>query len=181
MDASRRLRVSKLLAFGLRHEPAALGLALDEAGWASVPAVLAGLAARGEVVTPAELAEVVATSDKKRFALSPGHVQIRASQGHSVVIDLGLLPAVPPTILLHGTSLGVEGEIRAAGLLPGSRTHVHLSADLRTAELVAKRRAGPHVILRVRAGALHAAGHAFFRSENGVWLTAHVPPAYVDR
>jgi putative RNA 2'-phosphotransferase len=34
--------------------------------------------------------------------------------------------------------------------------------------------------LVVRAGELHATGHAFFRSENGVWLTDHVPPALID-
>jgi len=181
MDASRRLRVSKLLAFGLRHEPAALGLVLDDAGWAPVPAVLAGLASRGEVVTPEDLVEVVATSDKKRFALSHDHMAIRASQGHSVAIDLGLAPATPPEILFHGTSARVERAILEGGLRPGSRTHVHLSADVGTAQIVAQRRAGPHVILRVRAGALHADGHVFFQSDNGVWLTAHVPPAYVDR
>ena len=180
MDASRRLRVSKLLAFGLRHEPAALGLVLDDAGWASVAAVLAGLAARGEVMTTAELAEVVAKSDKQRFALSADQARIRASQGHSVAVDLGLAPSEPPDILFHGTEARVERAIREAGLLPGSRTHVHLSADVATAAIVAKRRAGPHVILRVRATAMHAAGHTFFRSENGVWLTKRVPPEHIE-
>lgn len=180
MDGSRRLRVSKLLAFGLRHEPAALGLVLDDAGWTGVTAVLAGLAARGEVVTADELAEVVVTSDKQRFALSADHARIRASQGHSVAVDLGLAPAKPPEILLHGTEARVESAIREAGLLPGSRTHVHLSADLTTAAMVAKRRAGPHVILRVRATAMHAAGHEFFRSDNGVWLTKRVPPEHIE-
>ena len=26
---------------------------------------------------------------------------------------------------------------------------------------------------------MHAAGHAFYRSENGVWLTDAVPPAHI--
>ena len=180
MDASRRLRVSKLLAFGLRHEPTALGLVLDDAGWASVLTVLAGLAARGEALTAEDLAEVVTTSDKQRFALSPDQARIRASQGHSVAIDLGLSPSVPPEILFHGTEARVERAIRESGLLPGSRTHVHLSADVATAAIVAKRRAGPYVILRVRGAAMHAAGHDFFRSDNGVWLTKHVPPEHIE-
>ena len=142
--------------------------------------MLAGLAARGETMTAAELSEVVATSDKKRFALSEDGARIRASQGHSVNIDLALPPQAPPETLFHGTSAGVSSAIRRAGLLPGARTHVHLSADVRTAEIVAKRREGPHVILRVRAAAMHSAGHAFFLSENGVWLTAHVPPEFLE-
>lgn len=180
MDGSRRLRVSKLLAFGLRHEPAALGLVLDDAGWASVSTVLAGLAARGERVTAEELADVVTTSDKQRFALSSDRTRIRASQGHSVAVELGISPSEPPEILFHGTEARVESAIREAGLLPGSRTHVHLSADVATAAIVAKRRAGPHVILRVRGAAMHAAGHAFFRSDNGVWLTKRVPPEHIE-
>ncbi|HSO32681.1 MAG TPA: RNA 2'-phosphotransferase [Labilithrix sp.] len=181
MDAARRVKVSKLLALGLRHDPAALGLTLDGSGWASTPAVLDGLAARGERLSAEELAEVVATSDKKRFAMSEDGDRIRASQGHSVDVDLGLAASAPPDVLFHGTTERVVSAIRAAGLLPGSRAHVHLSADLRTAEIVAQRRAGPHVILRVRAAAMHAAGRRFFRSENGVWLTAHVPAEYLER
>lgn len=179
MDRARRVRVSKLLAYSLRHAPASLELALDGAGWASVDAALAGLAKHGETVTRAELEEVVATSDKKRFALSDDRTRIRASQGHSLDVELGLPPREPPETLFHGTSERVLAAIRHAGLVPGSRTHVHLSADVRTAEIVAKRREGPHVIVRVRAAAMHAAGLAFFLSENGVWLTVHVPAEFL--
>ena len=35
------------------------------------------------------------------------------------------------------------------------------------------------VVLPVRAGALHARGHAFYRSANGVWLTDAVPPGFI--
>ena len=172
--------MSKLLSFGLRHDPAALGLHLDSAGWTTVDAVLAGMGARGETITREELAEVVATSDKKRFALSEDGARIRASQGHSVDVDLELPPRVPPETLFHGTSERVVDAIRREGLVAGSRTHVHLSADIRTAEIVARRREGPHVILRVRAATMFAAGLTFFLSENGVWLTAHVPPEFLE-
>jgi len=179
MDHARRTKVSKLLAFGLRHEPAALGLVLDGSGWAPVDAVLAGLAARGEIVTRDELALVVETSDKKRFALSDDGARIRASQGHSVDVDLALPPAEPPEILFHGTTARAAESIRREGLRAGERTHVHLSADERTAEIVARRREGPHVILRIRARAMHDAGSVFVVSANGVWLTEHVPPEYL--
>ena len=181
MDRDRAVRISKILALALRHDPAALGLALDAAGWADVDGVLAGLAKRGEVVTEAELEEIVATSDKQRYALSPDGARIRANQGHSIDVDLGLVPAVPPAILFHGTVERFLEAILREGLRRGARTHVHLSADERTAAKVAARRAGPTVILRVRAGAMHEDGLALFRSDNGVWLTEHVPPRYLER
>lgn len=142
--------------------------------------VLAGLAAAGDAVDADDLAEVIGTSDKQRFALSEDGLRIRANQGHSVAVDLGLPAREPPEVLLHGTSQRVLEAILREGLRPGSRTHVHLSPDRATAVTVAKRREGPTVVLRVRALQMHHAGHVFHLSDNGVWLTKHVPPEYLD-
>jgi putative RNA 2'-phosphotransferase len=173
------VRISKLLALALRHEPTALGLSLDPHGWASVEDVLRGLRNHDLAISEEELEQVVATSDKQRFALSGDGTRIRANQGHSIPVDLGLSPAVPPDVLFHGTTTRFGDSIRERGLVPGARTHVHLSNDEATARLVALRRRGPHVILRVRAGDLHRAGAAFYQSENGVWLTDAVPPTHL--
>ncbi|WP_394829623.1 RNA 2'-phosphotransferase [Pendulispora albinea] len=179
MDRARATRISKLLAFALRHDPGALGLDLDGAGWTDVAKLLGAIAARGEPLSHAELTEIVRASDKQRFAISEDGTRIRANQGHSVAVDLGLAPREPPVLLYHGTVARFLASIRQNGLLRGSRTHVHLSVDTQTAEIVAHRRSGPAVILTVHAGEMHAAGRRFWRSENGVWLTDHVPPAYL--
>ncbi len=179
MDHKSNVRVSKLMSLGLRHEPSALGLKLDDAGWVTLDALRAGLRARGEDVSHEDVLEIVRTSDKQRFALSPDTLRIRANQGHSVDVELGLEPKEPPAELLHGTSEAVLPAIRRDGLSRMARTHVHLSADEKTANIVAKRRAGPTVLLRVDAAAMHRDGHAFFCSENGVWLTLAVPPRYL--
>ena len=180
MDEKRFVRVSKLLSFGLRHRPDKLGLHLDEAGWAGVEQVLESLAAQGEKVSIEELERLVSTSDKQRFALSDDGRRIRANQGHSIAVDLGLVAREPPQRLYHGTVERYLESIRAEGLLRGSRTHVHLSIDESTARVVAGRRKGVPVILGVRAGEMHADGFSFFLSANGVWLTAHVPARYLD-
>jgi uncharacterized protein (TIGR02452 family) len=130
-------------------------------------------------MTRAQLDVVVATSDKQRFALSDDGTRIRANQGHSVPVSLGLPPAPPPATLHHGTVDAALPGIRAEGIHKGSRHDVHLSADLDTATKVGGRR-GKAVILTVRAGAMAEAGHVFYRSENGVWLTDHVPPQFID-
>ena len=36
------------------------------------------------------------------------------------------------------------------------------------------------LLLRIRALSMHEAGHAFFLSVNRVWLTAEVPPEFID-
>lgn len=121
---------------------------------------------------------MVARNDKQRFALSPDGQRIRARQGHSLPVDLGLEPVAPPELLYHGTAATFLPAIRRDGLLPGSRQHVHLSADAPTASEVGQRRGKP-VVLAVEAGRMHRDGLRFHRADNGVWLTARVPDTYI--
>ncbi|MER5257693.1 RNA 2'-phosphotransferase [Streptomyces sp. NPDC002855] len=172
----RTVKVSKYLSRHLRHEPARIGIALDESGWVEIDALIAAAAAHGFRFTRAELEHVVAVNDKKRFAVEGG--RIRASQGHSVVVDLDLPPAAPPAYLFHGTVGSNVPAIRAEGLRPMNRHAVHLSPDRETATRVGARRGRP-VVLSVDAGAMHRDGHVFQVSANGVWLTAAVPPGYI--
>ncbi len=176
---ARLVRISKLLSLALRHDPTALGLTLGTQGWASVDDVIAGLLRTGIDVGRDELEELVATSDKQRFAISADGAQIRANQGHSIAIDLGLPPAMPPETLLHGTVARFARAIERDGLLRGARTHVHLSEDEATARIVASRRSGAKTFVEVRARAMHDEGFVFLRADNGVWLTEHVPPRFL--
>jgi putative RNA 2'-phosphotransferase len=174
--------ISKRLSYVLRHRPDSVGLTLDPFGWVAVDDLLAALAAHGPPVTRAELDAVVAGNDKRRFAVETGpdgRDRIRASQGHSVPVDLGLAPIAPPPVLYHGTSAAAVASIRAEGLRKGSRHHVHLSGERATARRVGARRRGAVVILEVDAAAMAVDGYRFYRSANGVWLTDHVPPGYL--
>ena len=171
-------RDSKFLSFVLRHEPGSIGLALDAGGWVAIDALLAAARAHGRAISRALLDEIVATSPKRRFAVSDDGQRIRANQGHSVDVALGLPPARPPAVLFHGTVAAALPAIRAEGLRKMARHHVHLSPDEATARVVAARRGAP-LILRVDAAGMHAAGLVFYVSDNGVWLTEHVPPRYL--
>ncbi|WP_374986762.1 RNA 2'-phosphotransferase [Streptomyces fradiae] len=176
MDERRTVKVSKYLSRHLRHQPERIGLDLDEQGWVAVDDLLRALARHGMPLTRTELDHVVATNDKRRFALDGD--RIRASQGHTVDVDLGLPPAVPPPLLHHGTVAAALDAIRAEGLRPMNRHHVHLSSDRETAVRVGSRRGRP-VVLTVDAAAMHRDGHVFHVSANGVWLTARVPPHHL--
>lgn len=173
------VRLSKFLSLVLRHDPGTLGITLDSNGWVAVDELLSAAARAGKTITREQLDEVVATNDKKRFAFSPDGTRIRASQGHSVEVDLGLDPVEPPERLFHGTATRSVESIRAEGLVRQSRQHVHLSPDEETATRVGQRHGKP-VVLIVRSGQMHRDGHAFYRSDNGVWLTASVPPEYLE-
>lgn len=170
-------RTSKLLALVLRHEPEAIGLTLDEYGWADVEALLMRIATRGHRLNRDQLAELVRNNDKARYAFSDDGQRIRAVQGHSIPVILGYTPIEPPDVLFHGTVERFMDSIRAQGLVPGERQYVHLSHDRQTAQAVGARRGRP-VILEIAAGAMHRAGHAFLRADNGVWLTKAVPAAF---
>lgn len=165
------------MSLALRHAPDRFGLVLDSGGWASVDSFLAAMC-----IDRAELDAVVAGNDKQRFTLQrgpDGAERIRANQGHSIPVDLGLVPQAPPRRLYHGTTATVLDSIRATGLNRGGRHHVHLSLDVETAHRVGARRAGRVVVLTIDAEAMARDGHEFYRSANGVWLTDAVPTRYL--
>lgn len=175
-DERRLIKVSKYLSKHLRHQPERIGLTLDAHGWVTIDALLRAAAEHGFRMSRADLDLAVASNDKQRFTVEGD--RIRANQGHTVTVDLELPPAEPPAYLYHGTAPQSLAAIRAEGLRPMRRHHVHLSPDRETATRVGARRGRP-VVLSVDAGAMHRAGLVFHVSANGVWLTDAVPPAYL--
>jgi putative RNA 2'-phosphotransferase len=179
MDAKTLTRRSKFLSLVLRHQPELVGIALDPAGWVDIDELVDRCRAHGHPLTREAIEEIAATSPKQRFAISEDGRRIRANQGHSVDVELGYEPAVPPDILYHGTVEASLPGIRATGLEKRARHHVHLSPDEATARVVGMRRGRP-VILRVAAGRMVGDGHVFHLSTNGVWLVEAVPPVYIE-
>lgn len=173
------VKTSKLLSLILRHNPGRIGLTLDSAGWADLGELVEQAQRHGIRLDEPTVLEVVEHNDKKRFTLSEDGRRIRAAQGHSIPVDLGLPEVEPPELLFHGTAARNVESIRARGLHPGRRQHVHLSPDAQTAVRVGQRHGEP-VVLRIASGAMHRAGHVFHVSENGVWLTASVPPEFIE-
>ena len=171
---------SKFLSLLLRHQPEVIGMQLDAEGWLPIDELIENANRQGKQLSLELLHEVVASCEKKRFALSEDGLKIRANQGHSVRdIELNLEAVVPPNVLYHGTVAAFLDSIREHGLLKRSRNHVHLSADVETAKKVGARR-GKSVILTIRSEAMHQSGHTFYLSANGVWLTDVVPVSFIE-
>ena len=132
--------VSKFIAYVLRHAPESVGLRLDAEGWADIDALVAGAVAGGRRLTRPDVVLASTSGAKKRYELSGDGQRIRALQGHSTPqVSRSFEAVVPPDRLFHGTATRFLDAIRAQGLLPGTRQHVHLSADEATAVLVGQR------------------------------------------
>ena len=170
---------SKFISLILRHKPEAIGISLDEHGWANVDELIAGIA-KQQHFDMAMLEEIVATDDKQRYSFNEDKTLIRANQGHSVPVDVELEEVSPPKHLYHGTGEKYVASIEVHGLIPKSRLYVHLSSDYNTAEKVGARHGKP-VVYRISAEKMARDGFVFYKSVNGVWLTKEVPSRYFKR
>lgn len=172
------VKLSKFLSLILRHQPETIGLQLDAQGWADIAELLQKAAATGRSMTRADMDQVIAGNDKKRFTVSADGLRLRAAQGHSTPVQLELPARTPPDLLYHGTATRFLDAILAEGLKPQARQHVHLSTDSETAQQVGSRH-GRAVVLVVDAAAMQAEDFSFFQADNGVWLTAAVPARFL--
>ena len=164
----------------LRHKPEEIGLQLNEQGWAKVDELITKINTRGFLVNVEIIDKVVETNDKKRFAFNEDKTLIRASQGHSIEVELILRETVPPDILYHGTAVKYVDSILQTGLQKQNRQHVHLSETIETAKAVGSRHGKP-IILVIDTKAMQYAGFKFYLSENKVWLTNSVPVQYITQ
>ena len=113
---------SKFLSYVLRHRPDAIGISLDAEGWADISALIAAAIAAGKQLDHALIQTVVATCDKKRFAISEDGLRIRAVQGHSTAsVRTGTaVPAAMVQARIEGTAAsGITTKGRSVRRSPG--------------------------------------------------------------
>ncbi|WP_028973065.1 RNA 2'-phosphotransferase [Spirochaeta cellobiosiphila] len=176
---SKLTQISKFLSYILRHKPDAIGITLDQNGWASIDDLLLKSRDSGTDISREDFFAVVEQNDKKRFSLSDDRQKIRAAQGHSLDVDLALEAQTPPQHLFHGTATRFLESIMKEGINSGSRQKVHLSTDKETALKVGQRHGKP-IVLTISASQMHKDGFRFNFSENGVWLTDKIPTEYIN-
>lgn len=177
-QSKKDARLGRFLGLILRHHPEAAGITLDEHGWADVGALLRGICDAGWQIDQETLEQIVRKDNKQRYSFNGDHTKIRASQGHSIPVDVDLRKVQPPRYLYHGTAARFLPAIQAEGIKKMNRQYVHLSPDYRTAVAVGRRHGSPVVVLRIEAGDMAQDGMAFYRAANGVWLCDYVPPEY---
>ena len=167
------IKISRYISLILRHKPEAIGITLDEHGWANVNELIKGININIEI-----LEHIVSTDDKQRYSFNDDKTLIRANQGHSIPVDVELEEIQPPKYLYHGTGKKYKDSIIEDGLIPKSRLYVHLSSDIDTSINVGKRH-GDVIVFRINSLKMFNDGYKFYISKNGVWLTKHVPTVYL--
>lgn len=172
-------KTSKFISLILRHRPEAIGIALDEHGWADVNELINGIS-RSRPFTMKGLERIVAQDPKQRYSFNQDKSKIRANQGHSINVDVELKELTPPDILYHGTGMKNVDSIDKEGLKPMNRLYVHLSKDIETATKVGSRHGKPFIYL-IDCKSMVNDGYRFYLSENGIWLTKEVPLRYLHR
>ncbi len=175
------VQLSKTISHALRHKPEQYGLTLDSEGWVSTHDLLAALRKRREQwqhLQEADLAEMIAQSEKQRFEIRDG--KIRALYGHSIPKKVERERLKPPAILYHGTTPQAAQTILAEGLKSMKRQYVHLSTDEETAIQVARRRTNHPVILKIAAAEAYQEGINFYPGNDTVWLADAIPPRFIS-
>ena len=180
MNEQQKKKLSKFLSYVLRHHPELIDLNLDENGWANVDELITKSKNDSQGFTFEELDEIVQTNDKKRFIFNEDKTRIRANQGHSIDINLALIPQQPPEFLYHGTAQSNIDSIFEKGIEKRNRQHVHLSQDIETATKVGMRHGKP-IILTINTEKMFDDGIEFYLSENNVWLTDFVDIKYISQ
>lgn len=174
------VHLSKVMSLLLRHKPEAAHLSMDAEGWVGMEELLRNMNRFCHTNASIEdIRYVVSHNEKKRFMVSEDGKRIRACQGHSIAVDLGLKAIQPPPLLYHGTAKQTILSIQHNGLQKMSRQYVHLSDSIATARSVGMRHGVP-VVLEIDAERMVRDGFLFYRSENGVWLTDNVPSCYIS-
>ena len=163
----------------LRHQPEIANVRIDEHGWANVDELITGINGTGRKIDKVLLEKIVREDSKQRYSFNEEKTKIRANQGHSIYVDVGLKEQEPPEYLYHGTSDRFLESIKQQGLRKMNRLYVHLSKDIETALIVGKRHGGNPVVLKIYSKDMYQDGNMFYLSENGVWLTEKVDIKYM--
>lgn len=171
-------KLSVFISLILRHKPETIGIKLDSKGYANVDELINGINNSGRKIDMEILEEIVRTDNKGRYSFNEDKSKIRANQGHSVKVDVGLKECKPPKSLYHGTCTRYLNSIMTVGLTKMSRLHVHLSSDKETAINVGRRH-GEVAVLKIDSERMFQDGYKFYLSENNVWLTDKVPVEYI--
>lgn len=175
----RYVQISKYLSLILRHKPHVIDITLDKNGWADVDKLIAGVSKKYEFNMEI-LEDIVATDSKGRYIFNADKTKIRASQGHSVSVDVELNEWIPRSVLFHGTGIKSVEKIEIEGLRKMSRLYVHMTNDFEMAVNTGMRHGTP-VVYEINTARMHLDGYKFYVSANGVYLTEEVPAKYLTR
>lgn len=179
MDKKLEMKASKSMSYILRHNPGEFGLTLDEEGYVNIKDLLYALTSQfkyREIILD-DIKYIVQNDNKGRYEIK-GDL-IRAIYGHSTKDKIVKKPCEPPKVLYHGTTPDAYRDIKREGLKSMNRQYVHLSQDIETAIMVAKRRTNTPELLTIDTSKAYKAGIKFYKEANGIYLSDNIPKEYI--
>ncbi|BAD84491.1 RNA 2'-phosphotransferase [Thermococcus kodakarensis KOD1] len=169
-----RKRVSKLMAYILRHSPEEFGLRPDVEGFVSLNELVNALKTVYPEVTEEFVREIVENDPKGRYEIRGD--RIRARYGHSFPVSLDHEEDTESRFLYHGTPRRNLPSILKEGLKPMKRQYVHVSTDKIEALETGRRHGREVVLLVIDAECLRKRGFKIYKAGKNVRIVERVPP-----
>ena len=180
LEAGRRVRLSKLLSYVLRHDPSSIGISLDDEGWVPIKVLARAIRDRWRRsnyswLTTEHIVAVVLLDPRGRFELRGD--AIRARYGHSRGVRVNIKYPIDKTVklLYHGTEKRCLESILSEGIKPMKRQYVHLSITPFDACAVGRRHGPEPVVLVVDAECVRL-HRDILKASPRVYLTEFVEP-----
>lgn len=170
-------RITRALAFMLRHQPEEFDLELDRFGWGDLEDVIYALQERiGSHVEDEDVEAAIAASDRQRYEIKDD--KIRALYGHSFPIDPGE-PTEPPDELFIGVGSRDAARAEEKGLRSGRRAFLHLARTEEEAREAGRRAAREYAVITVFAGEAFDEGIDFY-DRGSLFLADEVPVEFLE-
>jgi putative RNA 2'-phosphotransferase len=170
-------RITRSLAYMLRHQPEQFDLELDEYGYADLDDVVAALNERlGEPVEAEDVVGAIEGGDRPRYEIREG--RIRALYGHSIQVKPGE-PGKPPAVLYVGISRADAERARRYGLRPGRRSYLHLALTAEDALETGRRASRDYAVVTVNALDAWEEGINFY-DRKSLFLSDPIPTHFLQ-
>ena len=127
---------------------------------------------------PHHLSAISETDPKGRYEVRGN--MMRATYGHTVEIELDLPSTEIPDSLYYPCDPNVAENLLEVGISPGDRSHVHLSASIRSAAEAGRFHHSDPTIIEVDTARMSASGETIWHAGVTVYLTDSVAGEFLS-
>ena len=170
-------RITRSLAYMLRHQPEKFDLDLDAHGFGDLAEVVRALNERlGEPVEVEDVEVAIASGDRPRYEIQGE--KVRALYGHSIDVEPGET-ARPPELLYVGINARDARRAVQYGLRGGRRRFLHLAKTPEEARETGKRTGREYAVLTVFALDAWEEGVNFY-DRQALFLAEQIPTDFLE-
>jgi putative RNA 2'-phosphotransferase len=170
-------RITRSLAYMLRHQPEKFDLELDSQGWGELEDVVRALNEKlGEPIEEQDVRNAIVAGDRPRYEIRA--TRVRALYGHSIEVEPGE-PSKPPEFLYVGVAGRDAERARKFGLRGGRRRFLHLARTAEEAREAGRRTGREYAVLTVFALDAWEEGVNFY-DRQALFLAEEVPTQFIE-